>query len=206
VRVRDDGAGIDLEAVRRRATELGLVRPGETAASERLLELLFTQGFSTRNKVTETSGRGVGLDAAREAMAASGGGVTIRTAPGAGTTLEILAPRAQASLDVYTFRTATGDARIAVEASWMPAECPADGTEVDLDVTLDLTEGTQPGAGRAVAFSRDGAAVRFLSSRADLRREAARRVCRTPDGAPFEIVALENGHAVLVRPAALPPR
>jgi two-component system chemotaxis sensor kinase CheA len=202
VRVRDDGGGIDLDAVRARATERGLLGPGEAASDERLHELLFTQGLSTRGRVTEISGRGVGLDAAREAMKAAGGAVTIRSVPGQGTTLEILAQRARAGIDVHTFDTPTAGARVAVEAGWAPAEAPTEGGEVDLDAVLDLVDGGPRGPSRVLAFSRDGATVRVLA-RGELRRETARRICRTPDVTPFEVVALADGHAILVRPGAL---
>jgi len=202
VRVRDDGAGVDLDAVRARATERGLLAPGEAASPERLHELLFAQGFSTRGRVTEISGRGVGLDAAREAMKSAGGAVSIRSVPGQGTTLEILAQRARASVDVHTFRTPGADACIAVEAGWAPCEAPDDGTEIDLDAALDLVSGAERGPGRVLAFSRDGVTVRVLA-RGELQRETARRICRTSDVSPFEIVALANGHAILLRPGAL---
>jgi two-component system chemotaxis sensor kinase CheA len=199
VRVRDDGGGIDLDAVRARATERGLLAPGQAASLEQLHELLFTQGFSTRGRVTEISGRGVGLDAAREAMKAAGGAVTIRSVPGQGTTLEILAQRARASVDVHTFRTPGADARVAVEVGWAPSEAPADEGAVDLDAALELSEGAARGPGRVVAFSRDGASVRMLAQ-GELQRETARRICRTPDVTPYEIVAVADGHAILVRP------
>ena len=60
--VADDGAGVDEDAVRRRAVELGMLSADSTLSGPPLLALLFAPGFSTAATVTETSGRGVGLD------------------------------------------------------------------------------------------------------------------------------------------------
>jgi two-component system chemotaxis sensor kinase CheA len=89
VRIEDDGAGIDWERVRERARERGL--PHATAAD--LHEALFADGVSTREEVSELSGRGVGLSALREACAALGAKVSIQSERGRGTRLEVQAPR-----------------------------------------------------------------------------------------------------------------
>lgn len=90
----DDGAGIDWARVREKAERLGL--PHETP--EDLHEALFCDGLSTRDAATELSGRGVGLSALREACAAIGATVRIRSRPGQGTRLEIRAPHPRRSL------------------------------------------------------------------------------------------------------------
>ncbi|MGC4070573.1 MAG: ATP-binding protein [Polyangiaceae bacterium] len=71
---RDDGRGIDWERIRQRATERGL----HAGSESELAEVLFTDGFSTRDAVTTTSGRGVGLSALREVARSLGGDATIR--------------------------------------------------------------------------------------------------------------------------------
>jgi two-component system chemotaxis sensor kinase CheA len=76
--VTDDGAGVDFDSVKLKAAKLGLPAEGE------LGELLFEPGFSTRDQVTETSGRGVGLDAVRVAVGRLGGQVRIDSARGRG--------------------------------------------------------------------------------------------------------------------------
>lgn len=204
VRVIDDGGGIDVVAARRRATEMGLLPASDGVSDDAVLELLFTQGLSTRTEVTDVSGRGVGLDAAREAMTTHGGSATVRTRSGAGTTLEIRAPVAQRHIEVHTFRAARSGAWMAVEEGWSASEHPPDGTEVDVDAVLDLVATTPLDGSRALAFTRDGATVRLLAASDAMRRETAARICRTPDGSPFEVIALENGHAILVRPHLLP--
>jgi two-component system chemotaxis sensor kinase CheA len=73
VQIEDDGRGIDWEAVRKRALERGL----PSVTREELVDALFRSGLSTRNVVTEMSGRGVGLHAVREACVALGGRVSV---------------------------------------------------------------------------------------------------------------------------------
>ncbi len=64
--VRDDGRGIDAEAVRRVAVAKGVLRPNEAIDQQRAVEMLFTAGFSTAATVSEISGRGVGLDVVKK--------------------------------------------------------------------------------------------------------------------------------------------
>jgi chemotaxis protein histidine kinase CheA len=92
IEVSDDGAGIDEDALRRAAVERGLVAEDSVLAGSALLSLLFAPGFSTRDDVTETSGRGVGLDVVRTAVEDLGGTVEIRTELGAGTRFVITLP------------------------------------------------------------------------------------------------------------------
>lgn len=96
---QDDGRGVDLEEVRRLARRKGLLS-AETEAfgPQELLGLLLKGGISTSGTVTDVSGRGVGLDVVREAGERLGGDVTVQTAAGQGTTIEISAPFTLASL------------------------------------------------------------------------------------------------------------
>jgi chemotaxis protein histidine kinase CheA len=90
--VADDGAGVDEDAVRTTAIARGLLPADSTLSGPALLELLFAPAFSTTSTVTETSGRGVGLDVVRNAVEALGGTVELRTEPGAGTTFTLTLP------------------------------------------------------------------------------------------------------------------
>jgi len=92
ITVADDGGGIDPARVAGRARERGLLAPGEDVTIEQALDLLFTPGFSTAKEMSDISGRGVGLDAARAAVRALGGDVVIQSQPGAGTVTEIRLP------------------------------------------------------------------------------------------------------------------
>jgi len=94
IAVSDDGAGMDLDAVRRRAIEAGLVHPdiAEDLPAEQLTSFVFRPGFSTADRVSEISGRGVGMDAVRVTLESLGGSVEFVTTPGSGTTTTLRVP------------------------------------------------------------------------------------------------------------------
>jgi chemosensory pili system protein ChpA (sensor histidine kinase/response regulator) len=88
----DDGAGLQLERLRARALEKGLIGPDQAATEEEQAQLVFLSGLSTAETVTELAGRGVGMDVVRAEIAALGGRVDVATAQGAGTTFTISLP------------------------------------------------------------------------------------------------------------------
>jgi len=90
--VADDGAGIDEDRVRAKAVQLGLLPPESSLSGGPLVDLLFTPAFSTADLVTQSSGRGVGLDVVRDAVEELGGAVEVRSARGAGTTFVLTLP------------------------------------------------------------------------------------------------------------------
>ncbi|HCM28906.1 MAG: hypothetical protein A2Z99_02135 [Treponema sp. GWB1_62_6] len=96
VEVEDDGRGIDFEAVRQKAVQRGLLADGEAADSDRLARIIFRPGFSSRDAVTGTSGRGVGLDAVAEAVKTVGGRISVWTKKNAGARFTIRFPAREA--------------------------------------------------------------------------------------------------------------
>ncbi|MGI9592427.1 MAG: chemotaxis protein CheA [Myxococcota bacterium] len=94
IAVVDDGSGMDLEKVRRRAVEAGLVHPdiAEDLPPDQLAAFVFHPGFSTAESVSEISGRGVGMDAVRVTLESLGGAVEFVTEPGLGTTTTLTVP------------------------------------------------------------------------------------------------------------------
>lgn len=92
--VRDDGRGIDDDAIRAAAGRAGL-DPDASAA-----ELLFVPGLTTARRTTEVSGRGVGMDAVRDTMESLGGTVGLTSQPGAGTTVTLTVPASVATARV----------------------------------------------------------------------------------------------------------
>jgi two-component system chemotaxis sensor kinase CheA len=92
IAVRDDGRGIDRAALRARAEARGLVQPGEPLGERELLDLVFAPGISTRAEVTDTSGRGVGMDVVRTNVTLLGGVVDVESIPGRGTTVSLTLP------------------------------------------------------------------------------------------------------------------
>jgi two-component system chemotaxis sensor kinase CheA len=94
IEVTDDGGGIDVARIRQVAQDRNL-KPADEIASmsdDEALDLIFLPGFSTATAVTHLSGRGVGMDAVRTAVARLGGHVELRTAAGRGTTVRVTLP------------------------------------------------------------------------------------------------------------------
>ncbi|MDT7538847.1 MAG: two-component system, chemotaxis family, sensor histidine kinase and response regulator WspE [Actinomycetota bacterium] len=110
--VSDDGAGVDEDAVREKACEVGLISPDSNLSGPALLNLLFTPAFTTSDAVTETSGRGVGLDVVRDAVEELGGAVEVRSEPGVGTSFVLTLPVTLGVLRCLVARV--GDERYAV--------------------------------------------------------------------------------------------
>jgi len=97
---RDDGRGVDLDAVRRVALRRGLLQPGgQQSDAGDLMQMLLHGGISTAQTVTDVSGRGIGLDVVREAIEKLGGEVNIDTKLGAGTSFELVLPASLASME-----------------------------------------------------------------------------------------------------------
>jgi len=94
VEIRDDGGGIPVDAVRKKAVAKGLVSAEQAALlpDERVLHYIFEPGFSTAATVTDVSGRGVGMDVVRTNIEAIGGAVDIGSVPGTGTTVRVRIP------------------------------------------------------------------------------------------------------------------
>ncbi|MBD2328162.1 response regulator [Alkalinema sp. FACHB-956] len=93
ITVRDDGGGIPLHKIRRRAEAMGLdAGLLATASEEDLLSLIFEPGFSTSDSVTAISGRGVGMDVVREHLKQIRGEITVNTQAGEGTTFTLSVP------------------------------------------------------------------------------------------------------------------
>ncbi|HKF66649.1 MAG TPA: chemotaxis protein CheA [Vicinamibacterales bacterium] len=99
VELADDGAGLDADRIRARGVKLGLVPEDAELEPEEIYQLIFQPGFSTAVKVTELSGRGVGMDVVRRNVEALRGRVDIQTARGKGTTFSIQLPLTLAIVD-----------------------------------------------------------------------------------------------------------
>lgn len=90
--VEDDGRGIDLARVKSKALEKGIIANVDAVSDRDALEFLFLPGFSTSDRVSEISGRGVGMDVVRNNIAAVSGMVDIDSRPGAGCRVSITLP------------------------------------------------------------------------------------------------------------------
>jgi chemotaxis protein histidine kinase CheA len=92
LRLNDNGRGIDVEQIRTKAIAKNLIQPEENISRTELMKLIFTHGFSTSDKVSEISGRGVGLDAVQTAIKKIGGEIQVESETGNGSTFEISLP------------------------------------------------------------------------------------------------------------------
>jgi two-component system chemotaxis sensor kinase CheA len=107
IEVADDGRGLDRARILARARERGLVSPDARLADAQIDELIFLPGFSTAEKVTDLSGRGVGMDVVLRNVTALKGSISIRSEPGAGTCFQIKLPLTLAILDGLALRVGT---------------------------------------------------------------------------------------------------
>lgn len=99
IEIEDDGQGINRERVLGKAVERGLVDAGAEMGPEEIDELIFLPGFSTAEKITGVSGRGVGMDVVRSNVRALGGSVELRSTPGQGTLFTMRLPLTLAIMD-----------------------------------------------------------------------------------------------------------
>ena len=103
--VRDDGAGIDYPAVRKRATEKGLLLPGQDVSEDQLGKLIFHPGFSTKQTASSVSGRGVGMDIVATTIEQLKGRIEVDSVAGKGTHIRILIPLKSGIEHVMVFRS-----------------------------------------------------------------------------------------------------
>ena len=85
ITIEDDGAGLDLEKIRKKAIDRGLISANDELTDAQTADLIFMPGFSTADKVTSISGRGVGMDVVKRDITSLGGSVSISTKRGVGT-------------------------------------------------------------------------------------------------------------------------
>jgi two-component system, chemotaxis family, sensor kinase CheA len=99
IRIIDDGAGIDPERIRAKAVEKGLIAHDTLISDKDTLMLIFAPGFSTAEKITSVSGRGVGMDVVKRNIDALRGRVSLESVPGGGTTVSVRIPLTLAIID-----------------------------------------------------------------------------------------------------------
>ncbi len=92
LKISDDGRGIDLDAVREKAIEKGLLAADNTLTDDEVAQVIFSPGFSTAKSVTQISGRGVGMDIVKSEIQELGGSVELQTVKGKGTTFVFRLP------------------------------------------------------------------------------------------------------------------
>jgi two-component system chemotaxis sensor kinase CheA len=104
ITVEDDGRGLNREKILAKALKQGLIGENEKLSDDQIWALIFRPGFSTAEKVTDVSGRGVGMDVVKRNIEALGGTVSIKTVTGKGTTFTLKLPLTLAIIEGMTVR------------------------------------------------------------------------------------------------------
>jgi two-component system chemotaxis sensor kinase CheA len=175
---RDDGRGVDLEAVRRAAHRKGIrsadiQKPG----ARELLDLLLKGGLTTSGTPNEIAGRGVGLDVVRESASRLGGEVRVQTESGMGTTIELAVPVSLSSLDALVVETAGRTTAIPLDSVRRTIRlAPADLTQTAVGASV-------PFEGTVIPFSPLSRALRVGTDDAALSR-------------PWSAVVVQAGNAL----------
>ena len=117
IELSDDGAGINVDKVKKKAIEKGLIakEAADALTPDEAIDLLFQPGFSTADKITDISGRGVGLDVVKRSIEALKGTIKVETNPGKGSRFELLLPPTMAIVDVMIVRV--NNRRLAIPIS-----------------------------------------------------------------------------------------
>ncbi|MDR1081780.1 MAG: chemotaxis protein CheW [Deltaproteobacteria bacterium] len=123
IELSDDGRGLNVRKVQEKAEEMGLIQPGETLSVAQAHSIVFQPGFSTTDRVTEISGRGVGMDVVRKSIETLRGKVDFTSVPGQGSSFVIRLPLTLAIIDGMIVRV--GDNRyilptISINESFRP--------------------------------------------------------------------------------------
>lgn len=131
ISISDDGAGLDVERIRAKAEEQGLVAPDAKLTDQELYQLIFHPGFSTAREVTSLSGRGVGMDVVKRTIDGLRGAIDVSSRPGQGTTVTLRLPLTLAIIDGMLVRVGKGRYTIPLSAVEECVELPTDAVSGD---------------------------------------------------------------------------
>ncbi len=106
ISVRDDGRGIDLVGVRKRAIEKGFITIEDRLSERELIQMIFRPGFSTTAEVDATSGRGVGMNVVMDRLASLNGTIDVETVKGQGSTFRLRLPLSLVIVNIIRFEVA----------------------------------------------------------------------------------------------------
>ncbi|MBN2639779.1 MAG: chemotaxis protein CheA [Bacteroidales bacterium] len=129
IEVRDDGRGIDPDEIRKKAIEKNLILPSDQLEEEEIMNLIFNPGFSTSDKVSQLSGRGVGMDVVRKNITELRGYVELDSEKGKGTTVRIRLPLTLSIIDGLL--VLIGDSRYLIPLENIKRIYPLDQSELD---------------------------------------------------------------------------
>jgi two-component system chemotaxis sensor kinase CheA len=176
IEVEDDGQGLDKARIQRKAVESGLMKDGEPLTDDQLYALIFRPGFSTAEKVTDVSGRGVGMDVVQRNIRALGGQVAITSARGASTKFTIKLPLTLAILDGLSVQV---------------------GDETYIIPLVNITESIRPKAGQVQTIVGEGEVVNVRGRVLPILRlyDVLGVTPRVTDPTQSLLVIVENGRS-----------
>jgi len=188
VAVRDDGRGIDANAIEAACVRMGLTHHQFPLAFDESVRMIFRSGFSTAPAVSETSGRGVGLDVVETEVERLGGQVRVVSTPGVGSVFEVRLPVTFGLLDAVVLRA--GNQRYVIDASSVVAPLALQADEWGQFESMKLVELL----GQPVdPDERRSYALLFCELKNDLSQSAGiRRVC-------LELDEVEKREQVVIR-------
>ncbi|MDD3761244.1 MAG: chemotaxis protein CheA [Acidithiobacillus sp.] len=108
IEVQDDGAGLQRDKILRKAIEKGLVQEDQKLSDAEVFALIFAPGFSTAEKISDISGRGVGMDVVKQNIESIRGSIDVESQPGQGTTIRIRLPLTLSIIDGFVVRIGKG--------------------------------------------------------------------------------------------------
>ncbi len=154
IQIKDDGAGLNAERIRKKAVERGIINEGADLSREEIHSLIFEPGFSTAEKATNVSGRGVGMDVVKRNIEQLNGAVRISSVQKEGTTIRIRIPLTLAIIEGLLARI--GDEHYMINISYI-VEC------------LDFTEQNKDSKQRIINYR--GEVVPYIDLRKYFRME-----------------------------------
>jgi two-component system, chemotaxis family, sensor kinase CheA len=174
IEVEDDGQGLDKARIQRKAVEGGLMKDGEPLTDDQVYALIFRPGFSTAERVTDVSGRGVGMDVVQRNIRALGGQVTITSVRGSGTKFTIKLPLTLAILDGLSVQV---------------------GDETYIIPLVNITESIRPKVGQVQSIVGEGEVVNVRGRVLPIVRlyEVLAVTPRVTDPTQSLLVIVENG-------------
>ncbi len=151
VEFSDDGGGLDLKRIHEKALSLGLLVAGQSLSEQEAASMIFMPGFSTASRVTELSGRGIGMDVVRSEVNSVGGRIETSTAAGKGTHFKLVLPLTTAVTQVVMVRS--GNLSVGIPATVVETVRRASAK----DLQQAYNTGFLDVAGEAVPFFWSGA-------------------------------------------------
>jgi two-component system chemotaxis sensor kinase CheA len=131
--VTDDGRGLSRDRIAAKAVERGLIDDASGLSDDEIFRLVFLPGFSTAEKVTDLSGRGVGMDVVRRNIESLRGTVSLASQPGRGSTVQIRLPLTLAIIDGFRVAVAGHTFIVPLEAVVECIETPPEAVQLDVE-------------------------------------------------------------------------